>query len=360
MSEIRFLPGVEQKRVKTKRLDVAYLEAGAGNPINVVLIHGNVSCGWFFEELMVTLASGGQYHLYAPDMRGYGETETLPVDATRGVQDFSDDLDSFVTALGLEKFYLLGWSLGGNVAMEYTMARPETVQGLVLEAAGSPFGFGGSHGLDGTPNYNDFAGSGGGTANPDFAQRLAAGDASADSPTSPRNVMKQFYYKPTFTPAPGYEDKYVQAMLTTKVSPDNYPGDLTPSGNWPNVAPGTKGVNNTLTPKYLNQARFVDVTPRVPVLWIRGADDQIVSDNSLFDLGVLGQLGAVPGYPGAEVYPPQPMVSQLRAVLDAYKANGGSYSEVVMEDCGHSPHLEHADAFARLLMDFFGVVKDEG
>ena len=39
------------------------------------------------------------------------------------------------------------------------------------------------------------------------------------------------------------------------------------------------------------------------VLSVRGDSDQIVSDTSLVDLGYLGQLGAVPGWPGAEPYP---------------------------------------------------------
>ena len=39
------------------------------------------------------------------------------------------------------------------------------------------------------------------------------------------------------------------------------------------------------------------------------------------DLGYLDQLDVIPGWPGAEVYPPQPMVSQMHAVLDAYEAD---------------------------------------
>ncbi len=34
------------------------------------------------------------------------------------------------------------------------------------------------------------------------------------------------------------------------------------------------------------------------------------------------------------------MITQTRNVLDAYSANGGRYSELVLEGCGHSPHLE--------------------
>lgn len=351
-NERTFLPGISQKRVKTDRLEIAYLEAGSG-ATPVVLVHGNVSCSWFFEELMLKLAESGQYRIYAPDMRGYGATETADVDATRGVQDFAEDLASFVTTLGLPKFHLLGWSLGGNVVMEYALSNSAKLQSLVLEAAGSPFGFGGTHGEEGTPNYADFAGSGASTANPDFVQRLAAGDSSAEAPTSPRNVMNQFYFKPPFKAAAEREDVYVAAMLATKTGGTNYPGDPQTSENWPNVAPGTSGVNNALSPKYLNQAAFAKINPQPPVLWLRGADDQIVSDTSLFDLGFLGQLGAVPGWPGTEVYPVQPMVTQLRFVLDKYKANGGRFSQVVFEECGHSPHIEKAERFASELLDFF-------
>jgi pimeloyl-ACP methyl ester carboxylesterase len=46
------------------------------------------------------------------------------------------------------------------------------------------------------------------------------------------------------------------------------------------------------------------------------------------------------------------MVSQMRAVLDAYEAHGGRYREEVIPDCGHTPHVEKPDEFRRLLMGF--------
>jgi pimeloyl-ACP methyl ester carboxylesterase len=60
----------------------------------------------------------------------------------------------------------------------------------------------------------------------------------------------------------------------------------------------------------------------------------------------------VPGWPGEEVYPPQPMVSQIRAVLEAYTRSGGSYREEVIEDCGHSPHIEKPEEFRQILFGF--------
>lgn len=353
MSASLLLPGISQQKVTTNRLEMAYLQAGTGST-PVVLVHGNASSSLFFQDFMLALTESGRYTVYAPDMRGFGDTETLPVDATRGVRDFSDDLNALASELGLNSFHLFGWSLGGNIVMQYAIDYPGTLRSLTLQDPGSPFGFGGTKGLEGIPDWPDYAGSGGGTANPDFVQRLQRGDRS-DEPNSPRMVMNTFYFKPPFRVAPDREDIYVTAILSTKIGDGNYPGTMIPSNNWPNVAPGTLGVNNAIAPEYFNQGGFADIGKRgqpIPVLWVHGADDQIVSDTSLFDFGFLGQLGAVPGWPGIEVYPPQPMNSQMRFVLDNYTTHGGSYREMVLADCGHTPHIEKQDEMVRIFTEF--------
>jgi pimeloyl-ACP methyl ester carboxylesterase len=144
--------------------------------------------------------------------------------------------------------------------------------------------------------------------------------------------------------------------MLEKIGNDRYPGDMTPSANWPMVAPGVWGPINATSPKYYDGSGIVDAKVKPPILWIRGADDQIVSDNSLFDFGTLGQLDLVPGWPGADVFPPQPMVSQMRAVLDKYQANGGQYQEVVIADSGHSPLIEKPKEFREALVTFLQSV----
>ena len=86
----------------------------------------------------------------------------------------------------------------------------------------------------------------------------------------------------------------------------------------------------------------------------------IVSDNSMFDFGALGKMEFVPGWPGDDVYPPQPMVSQTRAVLEQYAANGGSFQEHVIQDAAHGPHIEKPDEFNALFHAFLdrrGVIE---
>ncbi len=106
-----------------------------------------------------------------------------------------------------------------------------------------------------------------------------------------------------------------------------------------------------MTPDHLDLTGIAEIDPKPPILWVHGADDVIVSDASYFDLNLLGSIGAVPGWPGVEVAPPQPMVSQTRAVLDRYRAGGGRVTELLVPDCGHSPHLEAPEAFTAALLE---------
>jgi pimeloyl-ACP methyl ester carboxylesterase len=138
-------------------------------------------------------------------------------------------------------------------------------------------------------------------------------------------------------------------MLTTKTGVDNYPGDSVASENWPGFAAGSRGVLNTMAPQHLNLSGIADLATKPPILWIHGEKDAIVSDTSFFDLNYLGQLGVVPGWPGEDVAPPQPMKVQTRAVLERYRANGGQVTELALPDAGHAPHLDEAEAFDRAL-----------
>lgn len=341
---------IQTTTIKTARLDTLVRTAGDPSDPPVVLVHGNVSSGVFFEELMEALAAQ-DFYLVAPDLRGYGYTERKPIDATTGIRDFSDDLGALVEEMELKTpIDLLGWSAGAGVVIQFAIDHPGAVKGLILEAGMSPYGFGGTVGVEGSPAWPDFAGSGGGTVNPDFVRLLSEGDRGTDDPTSPLNTMRAFYVKGGFEFDPVLEEKYLEGMLTTKVGDDIYPGNSTASENWPGTAPGSTGMNNAISPKYLNLSGFAEIAPAPPVLWIRGDSDQIVSDTSLFDLGYLGSLGYVPGWPGDEIYPPQPMIAQLRAVLE----KAGNYREVIFENCGHSPHIEHPQRFLEEVRSFLG------
>ncbi|HMQ30445.1 MAG TPA: alpha/beta hydrolase [Chloroflexaceae bacterium] len=344
MSSIPTLPGIESRMVETARLRQHALFSGPADGAPVVFVHGNNSSATYWEETMLALPAG--FRAVAPDLRGYGDTEFKPVDATRGCGDFADDVLALADALGLERFHLVGHSLGGSVVWAIMAAAAARLLTVTVVATGSPYGFGGTKDVDGTPTWPDFAGSGGGLVNAEFARREGEQDRGEENPqTSPRVIMNTYYWKPPFRPA--REEELLTSMMSIRVAPDHHPGDMVPSENWPGVGPGVLGPNNAISPKYLGDTieRILGAGHKPPVLWIHGADDQIVSDMSLFEIGTLGKLGAIPGWPGDEVYPPQPMKRQTRRFLQRYEEAGGSYRELELADCGHTPYLEKPAEF---------------
>lgn len=337
------LDGINKLTVATPRLTASVLERPAVDAKStVVFVHGNVSSSLFWQPTMLSLPS--HVRALAIDLRGFGDSETLPIDATRGVRDFSDDVESVLESLGVASANIVGWSMGGGVVMQLLLDHPDRFLSLTVVSPVSPFGFGGTAGAEGRLLNEECSGTGGGGANPDFVARLEAGDTTADAPTSPRAVYRTTYVKNPDALVE-HEDLWVASMLSTATGIDNYPGDGSPAEAWPGFGPGTRGVLNTMTPRYFNVSGIVDVAEKPAILWIHGEDDAIVSDTSLFDLNFLGQLGAIPGWPGADVAPPQPMVTQTRAVFDRYVEAGGSYTELAWADCGHSAHLEHPEKF---------------
>ncbi len=349
MASIPPLAGIRSELIDTSRLRQHVLFSGSDDAIPVLFLHGNVSSSTFWEEAMLALPAS--YRGIAPDLRGYGDTEDLLIDARRGMSDWVEDLLALKEILGLESYHVVGHSLGGVLLYSLMVSDAANILSTTLVAPGSPFGFGGSKDAKGAATYADFAGSGGGTVNPDFARLISEGDRSSEHQVSPRVVMNAFYWKPPFVPA--REEALLSSMLAIKTGPERYPGDMTASENWPGVGPGIYGPNNALSPKYLGSTveDLLTLEQKPPVLWLRGADDQIVSDLSLFDFGTLGQMGAVPDWPGAEVHPPQPMIQQIRFILGQYELMGGFYREVVLENCGHTAFIEQPEVFMQRLLE---------
>jgi pimeloyl-ACP methyl ester carboxylesterase len=338
------LPGVTPKMISTERIETRVLFSGPDDGAPVLFLHGNASSATWWEETMVALPAG--FRGIAPDQRGFGDADAdKKVDATRGAGDWADDAVALLDTLGIKRAHVVGNSLGGVVVWRLLADYPQRILTATVVDTGSPYGFGGTKDVDGTPCWPDFAGSGGGLSNPELIKRLAEQDRGMDSRFSPRLALRTLLVKPPFIPA--REEELLSSMFSTHLGPEDNPGDFVPSPNWPFVAPGVWGAANALSPKHVAEAvpRLLAAQPKPPVLWVRGSHDLAVGDTSLSCPGTLGSMGAIPGWPGMAVYPPQPMISQTRAVLEKYAAAGGSYREVVIQDAGHVPFVEKPDEF---------------
>jgi pimeloyl-ACP methyl ester carboxylesterase len=325
----------------SSRLTTRVLSTGSRHGDPVLFLHGNLSSATWWESTLLTMPDG--YFAVALDQRGYGDADSdAIIDATRGMGDLSDDAVALLDVLGIERAVIVGNSMGGSVIWRMIADHADRITAGIVVDPGSPYGYGGTKDPNGVPIHEDFAGSGAGLVNPELVRRLEEGDRSTESPFSPRNVFRSLIVKSGFVAE--QEDAYVEAMLSTHIGPHQYPGDAQPSPNWPLTAPGLFGAANGLSPRWAVAAETALMVENKPdILWIRGAQDLIISDAGPLDPAVWGPSDIVPGYPGPDLYPPQPMVSQTRSWLDHYAATGGSYQEAVLDNGGHVPFIDDAE-----------------
>jgi pimeloyl-ACP methyl ester carboxylesterase len=331
--------------VDTPRLAMNVWTSGPEDGRPVLLVHGNITTGGYWRYVADLLPD--DVRVIAPDMRSFGRTEQKPVDATRGLGDMADDVHGLLETLGLTgrgDIVAAGWSMGGGVLQQYLLEHPGDLGAVVLVAPVSPYGFGGTTTPDGEEASPDHAGSGGGTVAPDFPERIRAGDRS-DTEGSPRAVLRAFFGA-RGNAANVDEDFLLDETLRTAIGDDFYPGTSRPTDTWPGVAPGDRGVLNAMAVGHFDTSGLPEVGDKPAITWVRAMEDQVVSDSSAFDLALLGQLGAVPGWPGADVMPPQPMHQQTQRVLDRYAASGGDVRVVTLETCAHGVPLEDPQAVA--------------
>ncbi len=125
--------GVMAVQVHTETLhgcSVRYAQAGEG-PV-LLLIHGLGGSLENWQEVIGPLAR--RYTVLAPDLTGHGESAPAGGDYSLGA--LAAGLRDLLVALGHERATLVGHSLGGGVAMQFSYQFPEMVERLVLVSSG--------------------------------------------------------------------------------------------------------------------------------------------------------------------------------------------------------------------------------
>jgi pimeloyl-ACP methyl ester carboxylesterase len=113
-------------QIPVSDLSLHYQESGSGTPI--LLIHGHpFDCTSWTPQLTATFPG---YRLIAPDLRNFGRT-TSP-NPPADFSTYARDLIAFADALALDRFYVAGLSMGGQIALEVADAAPHRLLGLIL------------------------------------------------------------------------------------------------------------------------------------------------------------------------------------------------------------------------------------
>lgn len=107
-------------------INLYYEIHGSGRPL--VLLHGGLTAGSMFGPNIPALAEGHQVILV--DLQGHGRT--ADIDRPLSVYFMADDIAALLKHLGIAKADIVGYSLGGGVALQTAARHPEVVNKLVL------------------------------------------------------------------------------------------------------------------------------------------------------------------------------------------------------------------------------------
>ena len=109
--------------IETNRTQLYYETMGEGHPL--VLIHGGYMDGRMWDDQFAVFAQ--HYRVIRYDVRGFGKTGLPPVAYTD-----RQDLYNLLSFLGIERTYLIGLSLGGEIAIDFTLDYTGMVDALIL------------------------------------------------------------------------------------------------------------------------------------------------------------------------------------------------------------------------------------
>jgi len=118
---------LKEKFVNIEGSKIRYLESGSSDK-TLVLIHGlGASCERWKNVLPIF---ENDFKVIVPDLIGFGYSDKPTVDYT--IDFFSNFLGKFLKSLAIKKTSLIGSSLGGQIAAEYTSVNPNKVEKLIL------------------------------------------------------------------------------------------------------------------------------------------------------------------------------------------------------------------------------------
>ena len=123
----------ESREVHVGRMRLHYLDWGNKHLPPILFLHGGALTAHTWD--LVSLALRDQYHCIALDQRGHGDSDWAH-DADYSIGAQLADTKGFVDKLGLDKFILVGMSLGAINSLAFAIAHPERLSHLVIIDAG--------------------------------------------------------------------------------------------------------------------------------------------------------------------------------------------------------------------------------
>lgn len=117
--------------VEVNGVQLAYDMVGEGPPL--LLLHGFTGSAGTWSMLLPALAE--RHRVIAPDLLGHGRSEAVREPRRYGLDRQADDLAALLSTLGAASADVVGYSMGGRIALRLALDHPKRVERLVLESA---------------------------------------------------------------------------------------------------------------------------------------------------------------------------------------------------------------------------------
>jgi pimeloyl-ACP methyl ester carboxylesterase len=114
--------------VTANGVKINYVEQGSGDEA-IVFVHGYGGANGNWKQVLELLPE--EYHAYALDLRGFGQSETP---GSYQLTEFVEDIYAFSRELGIERFTYVGHSLGGKIGYKFALDHPDVLKAMVLAA----------------------------------------------------------------------------------------------------------------------------------------------------------------------------------------------------------------------------------
>ena len=113
-------------------IKISYREAGRPDAPTLLLLHGFPSAGHMFRDLIPLLADG--YHLIAPDLPGFGQSDLLPRAAFKYTfENLADRIDRFIDVFELKRFAVYIFDYGAPVGLRVALKHPDRIVAIVSQ-----------------------------------------------------------------------------------------------------------------------------------------------------------------------------------------------------------------------------------
>jgi ABC-type branched-subunit amino acid transport system permease subunit/pimeloyl-ACP methyl ester carboxylesterase len=123
------LMGASETMITTRHGRIAVSDTGGTGPV-ILCLHGNSACKEAFARQFAAFRDS--HRLIALDLPGHGVSDNADPEAAYNIPAYADVAGDVLAALGVERPFVLGWSLGGYVGLELTARDPARFAGLCI------------------------------------------------------------------------------------------------------------------------------------------------------------------------------------------------------------------------------------